>query len=180
MTVQTHEGLSGNRRTPNPDYRKWLILGVFVVIVVSVTLTALTTTLLYVYPHADITDMLINSPTDVCPGDVINFEFRLYISGKSDITLFSTTQKEIAPRGYQSLYTTETLFRVDEETDFVVVRDYMIPPFYVDPRTERRIPWTPGDYHVQLRVFPTGSNTRDDEDGFNFTIKSDCPPLGES
>lgn len=120
----------------------------------------------------DVGDIEATGPTDLCPGESLEFQMLLSVLEPGAFSLKMSTWKESPPATI--IFSELEEFPVAEKRTFILVRSYDIPILYKDPATNKMVNWEPGEYARHVYITAVDRNTKPSIQKLSFTIRSDC------
>lgn len=155
------------------SYRTWFV---FAVIVLALTNTVLY--YLFLNPRAGrsalvISEVRVTGPTDLCPGDTLDFEFDVVAKEIGTYNLWMSTWK-VDPPPSTIIFSEFQAFVVGSERSFPIVRQWRVPEMYNDPADSVDKPLAEGAYIRDISITAEGRDTRNDPLQVKFNVKRDC------
>lgn len=123
-----------------------------------------------------LSEIRMNGPTDLCPGDTLDFEFDVTVKEEGTYNLFMSTWK-VDPPPSTIIFSELQPFVIGSQRSFSIPREWKIPVVYEDPANNVRVPMLPGAYIRDISVTAEGRNTKNKPLQVFFNIKKDCPSL---
>lgn len=165
---------------PPPPAREgwWARSKRFLPIVIVLAWVAISTFMFYM-PQAGqsvfvLSDIRVTGPTNLCPGETLDFEFDVTVKEVGTYNLWMSTWKTDPPPAVVIFSETQP-FVVGSTRFFPIARKWLIPTSYNDPGDSVDKPLIPGTYFRDISVTAEGKNTNNDPKQVEFRIRSDCP-----
>lgn len=121
-----------------------------------------------------VSPLMSKGPTDLCPGEPLDFEFTMDVTGEGVFDLDASTWK-LVPPPETVIFSESERFVVAEPISYLVVRRWVVPSSYIDPATNRETDWEPGQYERQIFVTAVGRDTEPSIQVLPFEIRAGCP-----
>lgn len=155
------------------SYRSWFV---FAVIVFSLTNTLLY--YLFLNPRAGqpvlvTSDVRVTGPTDLCPGQTLDFAFDVTVDEVGTYNLWMSTWKVDPPPSVIIFSETEP-FVIGSKRNFPIARKWVVPQIYEDKADNEYKPFAPGSYFRDISITAEGRDTRNDPLQVKFTVRDDC------
>lgn len=115
----------------------------------------------------------VTGPTELCPGDTLDFEFDVSVEEVGTYNLWMSTWK-VDPPPSTIIFSEFQPFVIGSPRHFLIPRKWKVPTNYVDPADSTEKPLLPGAYTRDISVTAEGRNTRNDPLLIAFNIKKDC------
>lgn len=154
--------------------RKWWLPIVIVVAVFTVINTSILGLGMVRYanrPSVDIGEVQVEGATDLCPGDSLDYSFRITATSAGTVDLITSI---IETNTVRPTLTRFQQFVLEEDTSFVIRREYVIPSLYEDPMTGKGEKWVPGGYIQRTTARMEGSSVPNRRIEVPFNIKDGC------
>lgn len=155
------------------DYRGWYIAAV-------VSMLLLNTVLYYLYLHPrsaetklELSEISVASPTDLCPGEYLDFEFTMNVK-ESGVYGLDMSVFRVSPPPAIVVFSESQIFVIGSPREFLVKRHWQIPERYEDQETGEIIDLIPGDYERDISVGTTSRDTFPSVRVLDFSIRQDC------
>lgn len=124
----------------------------------------------------EISQVRVTGPTDLCPGQTLDFEFDVIAKEVGTYNLWMSTWK-VDPPPSTIIFSETEPFVIGSEREFPIQREWLVPATYEDKADNTFKPFAPGSYIRDISVTAEGRDTRNDPIQVTFTIRDDCPPL---
>lgn len=121
-----------------------------------------------------VSPLMAKGPTELCPGEPLDFEFTMDVKGEGVFDLDASTWK-LVPPPETVIFSESERFVVAEPITYLVIRRWVVPSNYIDPATNRATAWESGKYERQIFVTAVGRDTEPSIQVLPFTIRDDCP-----
>lgn len=121
-----------------------------------------------------LSDIRITGPTNLCPGETLDFAFDVTVKEVGVYSLYMSTWK-VDPPPSTIIFSELQPFVIGSERSFPIVRKWEVPFKYVDPADSKDMPMVPGEYIRDIDVVAVGKNTESTPLQVLFNIRSDCP-----
>lgn len=120
-----------------------------------------------------VSPLMAKGPTDLCPGEPLDFEFTMDVRGEGVFDLDASTWK-LVPPPETVIFSESERFVVAEPITYLVMRRWVVPSNYIDPATNRATEWQSGQYERQIFVTAVGRDTEPSIQVLPFTIRNNC------
>lgn len=120
-----------------------------------------------------LSDVRVNGPSYLCPGDTLDFEFDVIIKEEGTYNLWMSTWK-VDPPPSTIVFSEIQPFVVGSDREFPIPREWLIPATYIDPGNNKDTPMVPGEYIRDISITAEGRNTRNKPLQVRFWIRKDC------
>lgn len=148
---------------------------------VAVTIFIVLVTLLFVwvfFPTVGrslfvLSEVRVTGPTELCPGDTLDFSFDVNVKEEGVYNLFMSTWKTDPPPS-TIIFSEIQPFVISSDRSFKIAREWLIPTTYMDPANNKDTPMVPGEYIRDITVTAEGRDTRNEPLQVVFMIRSDC------
>lgn len=112
-------------------------------------------------------------PTDLCPGDSLNFSVDVEVLEQGIYQLSMSTWKTSPPT---TVVFSEGLDMVIADSrEFPIAIEWVVTDMYISPYTGKPTEWEAGEYSRDVAVSAVDRNTTPSIVAIPFTIRSDCP-----
>lgn len=122
-------------------------------------------------PTVTLSDPQLLGPTNLCPGETLDYTFVMVVSREALIELKTSVQK-LQPDARIS-YARLQEFSFEEATKLEFVRHWVTPPTYSDPVSGTEVAWEPGPYE-QITIANVAGRGKVSEIRVPFSIRESC------
>lgn len=120
-----------------------------------------------------LSEVRVTGPTELCPGDTLDFEFDVNVKEVGTYNLWMSTWK-VDPPPSTIIFSEFQPFVIGSPRQFLIPRKWRVPTNYVDPADSTEKPLLPGAYTRDISVTAEGRDTRNHPLLVAFNIKKDC------
>jgi hypothetical protein len=120
-----------------------------------------------------LSNLKINGPTELCPGESLDFQFDVKVTEVGTYNLFMSTWK-VDPPPSIIIFSETQPFVIGSKREFMILREWEIPEIYEDPANSQDTPMVAGSYIRDIAVTAEGKNTINVPVQVAFQIKEDC------
>ena len=157
------------------DYRPVIIIAFLVAIAVNGAVIGWAFWAASQRPMVVLTDLRIDNSTSICPGEGLDYRFRLLASKATPVDLATSVESKVAH--HEVAYSFLQQYNFTERTNLDIVRHWILPVVHIDPQTGVEVPWFPGEYTQRiLAIIPGRANPSRLE--IPFKIRFDCTRKG--
>lgn len=121
-----------------------------------------------------LSDIRVTGPTDLCPGETLDFTFDVTVKEVGVYSLYMSSWKTEPPPS-TIIFSELQPFVIGSERSFPIVRKWKVPFTYEDPADSKDTPMVPGEYIRDISVVAIGRDTESTPLQVPFRIRSDCP-----
>lgn len=171
MTKHESGVINLDKTHPPRDYRWVLVVGTIIVLLVNVVILAWGIYAATHRPRVELSGLEMQGPTDVCPGETLDYKFNMVVSNAALVELKTSVQRldGVSRISYARLQE----FEFEEAGNLIFIRHWVVPPTYTDPVSGTEVPWEPGDYEQRTIANVSGRSQLSEID-VGFTIRDNC------
>jgi len=114
------------------------------------------------------------TPPTVCPGERVNIDYMVHISGAGVFRLDRSLWRVSPPM--TMVFSTSQHGIYPAPIDFMSRREWLVPVTYIDPITDLPQPLPPGEYEFRWAMSTASRSTIPSILTVPFTVKEDCEP----
>jgi hypothetical protein len=118
-------------------------------------------------------DPTVSGPSDLCPGESLDFSFDVAVQEKGTYVLDMSTWK-VDPPPATIIFSEGDRMVVGGNRSFPITRKWVVPSTYIDPSTNEKVTWRSGNYLRDISVTAGGKNVESSTKGIPFTIRENC------
>lgn len=122
----------------------------------------------------ELSELRVTGPTELCPGETLNFEFDVVAKEVGTYNLWMSTWK-VDPPPSTIIFSETEPFVIGSEREFPIQRKWPVPSTYEDKSDNQHKPFAPGLYYRDISVTAEGRDTTNEPLQVAFRIREDCP-----
>lgn len=123
-----------------------------------------------------LSNLKVNGPTELCPGETLDFQFDVKVLSVGTYNLWASTWK-VDPPPSTIIFSETEPFVIGSKREFPIVRSWRVPVLYEDKADNMMKPLSPGAYTRDISVTAEGKDTENDPLIINYDIRNDCERL---
>lgn len=120
-----------------------------------------------------LSNLRVIGPTELCPGETLDFVFDVEVKEVGTYNLFMSTWK-VDPPPSTIIFSEDQSFVIGSPRSFPIPRKWEVPAIYVDPADSVEKPLSAGAYTRDIDVKAEGRDTKNIPLMVNFNIRKDC------